>query len=121
VIIGVIACSHPQAFAPPRHESAPAVVRSYYRAVARQDYRLAFAFLAANATGPDGQRLSLPAFVTLARMMEGLAGPVTSFSVAVFPSLVVVTIIRKRSGPYHTHLRLTREAASWRIASLDRV
>lgn len=97
------------------------MVRSYYREVARQNYRLAFTYLAANATGPDGRRLTFAAFDTLARMMDGQEGPVTSFSVAVFQSFVVVTIDRKRSGPYHAHLRMTRTGSSWHIAAIDRV
>jgi hypothetical protein len=98
-----------------------AVVTGYYRDVARQNYQLAFTYLAASATGPDGRRLTLPAFLRLAHTMEGAGGPVTHFSVSVFPSVVVMTIDRKKFGPYHAHLQLARDGNGWAIISIDRV
>jgi hypothetical protein len=97
------------------------VVTSYYRTIADQNYRLAYRYLAPDVTGPDGTRLTLQAFLQLARVMDNEEGPVTSFSVAVFPSVTVMTIYRKRLGPYHTHLQMARDGDSWVIISIDRI
>jgi hypothetical protein len=105
----------------PAEENVAAAATSYYRAVAGKNYRLAFTYLAANATGPDGRRLTFQAFLQLAHAMESLAGPVTTFSVGAYKSLVVMTIERKKIGPYHAHLQLARRGGSWTIISIDRV
>jgi hypothetical protein len=105
----------------PSEQNAAAVATSYYRAVAAKNYRLAFTYLAANATGPDGRRLTYPAFLQLARSMESLAGPVTSFSVGAYSSLIVMTIERNKIGPYHAHLQMAQHGGIWRIISIDRV
>jgi hypothetical protein len=97
------------------------VAASYYQAIAAQNYRLAFAYLAADATGPDGRRLPWQAFLQLARMMDGHEGPVTHFSVAVFQSVTVMTVDRKEVGPYHVHLQMARNGDSWTIISIDRI
>ena len=94
---------------------------NYYRAIAAQNYRLAFTYLAANVTGPDGQRLTWQAFLQLAHVMDGQEGPVTHFSVAVFQSMIVMTIDRKEVGPYHAHLQMARNGDGWTIISIDRV
>ncbi|SRR6266851_4785875 len=105
----------------PSEKNVAAVATSYYRAVAVQNYRLAFTYLAANATGPDGHRLTFQAFLQLARTMESLAGPVTTFSVGVYKSLIVMTIERKKIGPYHSHLQMAQHGGIWTIISIDRV
>jgi hypothetical protein len=97
------------------------VATNYYRAIAAQNYRLAFTYLAANVTGPDGRRLTLQAFLQLARVMDGQEGRVTHFSVAVFQSMVVMTIDRKKVGPYHAHLQMARDGSSPAIMSIDRI
>jgi hypothetical protein len=97
------------------------VATNYYREIVDQNYRLAFTYLAANVTGPDDRRLTLPAFLQLARMFDGQGGPVTSFSAAAFQPLVVMTINRKKYGPYHAHLQLTRYKDGWIIISIDRI
>jgi hypothetical protein len=97
------------------------VVTRYYRAIAARNYRLAATYLAGNATGPDGRKLTPAEFLRLAGMMDGQEGPVTRFSVAVFGSLIVMTIYRKRAGPYHAHLAVARHGGSWTITSLDRI
>jgi len=97
------------------------VVTNYYRAIIAQNYRLAFTYLAANATGPDGRRLTLPAFLQLARMLDGQGGPVTHFSVGVYPPMVVMTNDREKYGPYHAHLQMARNGDSWTIISIDRI
>lgn len=104
----------------PSEKNVAAVAASYYRAVAAQNYRLAFTYLAANATGPDG-RLTFQAFLQLARTMESMAGPVTTFSVGAYRSLIVMTIERKKIGPYHAHLQMAQHGGSWTIISIDRV
>jgi hypothetical protein len=97
------------------------VATNYYRTIVAQSYRLAFAYLAGNATGPDGRRLTLQAFLQLAHLLDGELGPVTSFSVSAFQSLVVMTVNRKRGGLYHAHLRMAREGDGWTIISIDRI
>jgi hypothetical protein len=97
------------------------VATRYYRAVAAQNYKRAFTYLAANATGPDGRRLTLPAFLRFAHIMENEAGSVTSFSVGVFHSLIVMTINRKRIGLYHAHLQMALDGHTWAITSIDRI
>jgi hypothetical protein len=94
---------------------------NYYRTIAAQNYRLAFTYLAANVTGPDGRRLTLQAFLQLARTMDRELGSVTNFSVAVFQSLIVMTINRKRGGLYHAHLQIARAGDGWTIISVDRI
>jgi hypothetical protein len=54
-------------------------------------------------------------------MMDGTGGPVTHFSVAVFQSMVVMTLDRKRVGPYHAHLQMARHGQAWTIISIDRI
>jgi hypothetical protein len=102
-------------------KSAAALAASYYQAVESQDYRRAFAYLAADVTGPDGRRLALAGFLRLAHMFDGQGGPVTGFSADAFGSLVVMTIDRKKYGPYHAHLKLVRDASGWAIISIDRI
>jgi hypothetical protein len=97
------------------------VATNYYRTIVAQNYRLAFTYLAANVTGPDGRRLTWQAFLQLAHVMDGEGGPVTHFSVAVFQSMTVMTIDRKKVGPYHAHLQMARDGDGWTIISIDRV
>ena len=86
-----------------------------------RDYRRAFGYLVAGATGWDGQKLTLRSFLQLARMLDGMGGPVTRFSIAVASSGIVMTLYRTRYGPYHGHLRMTHTTHGWAIASLDRI
>lgn len=106
--------------APPGNTAA-AVAATYYRAIVAQKYRQAFTYLAANVTGPGGRRLTLQGFLQLAGMMDGMGGPVTHFSVAVFQSMAVLTLDRKRVGPYHAHLQMARHGSGWTIISIDRI
>jgi len=101
--------------------TAAAEATNYYRAVVAQNYRLAFTYLAAKVTGPDGRKLTLPAYLQLARMLDGQGGPVTSFSVGAFHAMVVMTIYRKKYGPYHAHLQMMRDKNGWIIISIDRI
>ena len=94
---------------------------SYYQAIVAGNYQLAFTYLDANASGPDGQRLTLQAFLQLAHTMDGQGGAVTDFSVAAFQSMIVMTIDRKKFGPYHAHLQMKQEGNDWKIVSLDRI
>jgi hypothetical protein len=105
----------------PAGNTTAAVATKYYRAVAAQSYRLAFTYLAANATGPDGRRLTLRAFLELAHAMDGELGPVTGFSVGAYQSLIVMTINRKRGGVYHAHLQMAHAGDGWTIISIDRI
>jgi hypothetical protein len=97
------------------------VATNYYRAIVAQNYRLAFTYLAARVTGPEGRRLTLQAFLQLAHMMDSQEGPVNHFSVAAFQSMIVMTIDRNEVGPYHAHLHAARNGDGWRIISIDRI
>lgn len=119
VTAAIVACSGTSTVA--SSPNVTAVATSYYRAVAAQNYRLAFTYLAANATGPDGRRLTFLAFLQLAQTMESLAGPVATFSVGTDKSLIVMTIERKKIGPYHAHLQMAQHGGIWTIISIDRV
>jgi hypothetical protein len=101
--------------------SEVAVLTDYYQAVVARDYRRAFTYLAATATGPDGQRLTWPAFLQLAHGLDDQGGPVIHFSVGGHPSQIVMTNSRQKYGPYHAHLQIVRTADGWVITSLDRI
>jgi hypothetical protein len=101
--------------------SEVAVVTDYYQAVVARDYRRAFSYLAATATGPDGQRLTWPAFLQLAHGLDDQGGPVIHFSVGGHPSQIVMTNSRQKYGPYHAHLQIARTADGWAITSVDRI
>lgn len=143
---GILACSGPSLLASspsstahvtvsrsvpattPYGKNKVAVVTAYYHAVAAQHYRLAFAYLTPNAlylapygTGPDSQRLTWPTFLRLAHELDGLGGPVTAFSVAAHGSMIVMTIDRKKYGPYHAHLHMAQVNDGWAISSIDRI
>ena len=146
VTVGIAACSGPSTAAPspgptatvtvtptagssgvsspataPAGKDAAAVATNYYRTIVARDYRLAFTYLAANATGPAGRRLTLQAFLQLAHTMDNQEGPVINFSVAAFPSITVMTVNRKQVGPYHAHLQMARYGDGWTIISIDRI
>jgi hypothetical protein len=128
VIAGTAACARPGAVVPSPASPGPAAqataslaATGYYRAVAARDYRLAFTYLAADATGPDGRKVTWPAFLQLAGVMDSGEGRVVTFSVAVFGDFVVMTVDREKSGPYHAHLRVARVAGRWAIVSIDRI
>jgi hypothetical protein len=142
-IAGVVACSTiatpgPGGTAPPVTAAPPsspanagaaatanpggvAAATAYYTAVAAQQYQTAFGYLAADATGPDGQRLTWPAFRQLASTMDSQEGAVTDFSADTSGSVVVMTIGRPAVGRYHAHLAVRRDGADWRITGIDRI
>jgi hypothetical protein len=128
VIAGSAACAGPGKVAPSPASPVPAAQATsgqlatiYYRAAAARDYRLAFTYLAADATGPDGAPLTWQAFLQLADVMDSQEGPVVDFSAAAFGDLVVMTVDREKSGPYHAHLRIAPVAGRWAIVSIDRI
>lgn len=96
------------------------MVTAYYDAIEAQNYPLAYSYLDANAT-INGQKLTLQTFTQLAQTGDSTYGPVISFTISVFPPLVVMTVNRKSLGPYHTHLMMKQEGATWRITSIDRI
>jgi hypothetical protein len=106
---------------PATTRSVVSVVTGYYQAIVTRDYRKAFGYLAPAATGPDGNRLTLGSFLQLARMLDGMGGPVTRFTIGALPSGVVMTLYRVRYGPYHAHLRMVRTTLGWAISSIDRI
>jgi hypothetical protein len=106
---------------PAATRSIVAVVTGYYRAIVSRNYREAFGYLAPGATGPDGHRLTLGSFLSLARTLDGMGGPVTRFTIGMSPSGVVMTLDRVRYGPYHAHLLMVRTGHHWTISALDRI
>jgi hypothetical protein len=96
-------------------------VTSYYRAIVARNYRLAFTYLAAGATGFGGQRLSWPAFLQLAHTMDSAEGRLASFSVGAYGYMVVMTNDREKTGTYHAHLQMARTGDGWIITSIDRI
>jgi hypothetical protein len=106
---------------PAATRSVVAVVTGYYRAIVTRNYREAFGYLSPAATGPDGHRLTLGSFLQIARMLDGMGGPVTRFSIGAYPPEVVMTLYRARYGPYHAHLRMVRTGRDWAISSIDRI
>jgi hypothetical protein len=106
---------------PAAAQSVVSVVTGYYRAIVTRNYPKAFGYLAPGATGPDGQKLTLGSFLQLARMLDGMGGPVTHFSVSVVQYMVVMTNDREKYGPYHAHLQMARDGDGWTIISIDRI
>lgn len=94
---------------------------SYYQALKNHQYTAAYAYLDANATDTTtGQKLTLQAFIQIAQHSENARGPISSFSAAAYPPLVVMTVSRS-GGPYHVHLQVKQEGSAWTITSLDRI
>lgn len=54
-------------------------------------------------------------------MLDGQRGAVTTFSAAAFQPMVVMTINRKKYGPYHAHLQMAWGKDGWTIISIDRI
>ena len=120
--VAAASAASPARSAPPASAPATAaVVTAYYRAVVAGNYRRAFGYLAPDATGPDGRRMTLGGFLQLAQMLDGEGGPVTQFSIGGFPSEVVMTLYRARYGPYHAHLGMAWTKQGWVISSIDRI
>ena len=111
----------PAPASPAATPSIVAVVTGYYRAIVARNYREAFGYLAPGATGPDGHRLTLGSFLSLARTLDGIGGPVTRFTIGAYPPEVVMTLYRVRYGPYHAHLRMVATRHDWAINGIDRI
>lgn len=94
---------------------------SYYQAILARNYPLAFSYVDAAASGPNGAPLTWPAFNQLADATDSSEGAVTDFSVAAAPPLVVITIGRPKIGRYHAHLQMKQEATGWKITAIDRI
>src|SRR6266516_6978743 len=97
------------------------IVQDYYQAIQTHNYAKAYSYVWSNATTTDGQKLTLATLKRLATMTENAEGPIQTFSVAAFPSEVVMTITRQRLGPYHSHLHLKPVGNTWKIVSIDRI
>jgi hypothetical protein len=94
---------------------------NYYQALQAHKYIAAYAYLAPNATDTTtGQQLTLEVFTQIAQDSENAGGPISDFSVAAYPPLIVVTVSRN-GGPYHVHLQVKQEDSTWKITSLDRI
>lgn len=101
--------------------SAESMAMSYYQAIRDQKYSVAYTYLDAGAINTTtGQKLTLASFMQLALDSDSAGGPVSIFSAAAFPPLVVMTVSRS-DGPYHVHLQIRQAGSSLKITSLDRI
>lgn len=101
--------------------AAAATGTSYYQAILAHNYPLAFSYVDAAASGPNGAPLTWPAFNQLANATDDSEGAVTEFSVAAAPPLIVITIGRPKIGRYHAHLQMKQETTGWKITAIDRI
>ena len=90
------------------------VATSYYQAVEKQNYKLAYTYL-----DPVETKLSHTAFVQQALSQDKEGGVLQSYMIATFPPMVVMTNMRVNIGPYHVHLQFKQEDGVWKIVSLD--
>lgn len=111
--------STPTTPATPGAAEVSQVVTMYYDALKAQNYSAAYTYLDANATDANGQKITQKSFEQMAQTMESEGGPVISFSVAIFPPAVVMSVTRKLLV-YHAHLQVKQENQTWKITSLDR-
>lgn len=135
IVPGVIACTgnvtqpsgsgNPTATANSTPASVPStvtvVIQDYYKAIEKHDYTKAYSYVEANGATANGQKLTLTVLKQMATEIEDAEGPIQSFNVAAFPSEVVMTIVRQKLGPYHTHIQVKQVGGTWKITSIDRV
>jgi hypothetical protein len=95
-------------------EGISKVVTSYYRAIEKQNYGLAYTYL-----DPTETKLSHAAFAQEALSQDTGGGRLQSYTIAIFPPMVVMTNMRVNIGPYHVHLQFKQERGVWKIVSLD--
>ncbi len=95
-------------------EDISKVATSYYQAVEKQNYKLAYTYL-----DPTETKLSHTAFIQEALSQDKEGGTLQSYTIATFPPMVVMTNMRVNIGPYHVHLQFKQEAGVWKIVSLD--
>ena len=87
---------------------------SYYQAIEKQNYALAYTYL-----DPTETKLSHTAFAQEALSQDKGGGVLQSYTIAIFPPMVVMTNMRVNIGPYHVHLQFKKERGVWKIVSLD--
>ena len=95
-------------------ENISKVATSYYRAIEKQNYSLAYTYL-----DPTETKLSRAAFAQEALSQDKGGGVLQSYTIAIFPPMVVMTNMRVNIGPYHVHLQFKQERGIWKIVSLD--
>ena len=95
-------------------EDISKVATSYYQAIEKQNYGLAYTYL-----DPTETKLSHAAFVQEALSQDKGGGVLQSYTIAIFPPMVVMTNMRVNIGPYHVHLQFKQEGGIWKIVSLD--
>ena len=95
-------------------EDISKVASSYYQAIEKQNYSLAYTYL-----DPTETKLSHAAFAQEAMAQDTGGGRLQSYTIAVFPPMVVMTNMRVNIGPYHVHLQFKQEGGIWKIVSLD--
>ncbi len=97
------------------------ITTQFYNLIEAKNYSQAYTYLDPHATDPNGQVFTRQSFEQQARERDSEAGPVVSFSVSAFAPMVVATVTRTLLGPYHAHLQMKQEGATWKIISLDRI
>jgi hypothetical protein len=90
------------------------VAASYYQAIEKQNYKLAYTYL-----DPIATKFSPTTFTQEALSQDKEGGTLQSYMIATFPPMVVMTNMRVNIGPYHVHLQFKQEGAVWKIVSLD--
>ena len=95
-------------------EDISKVATSYYQAIEKQNYNLAYTYL-----DPTETKLSHAAFAQEALSQDTGGGRLQSYTIALFPPMVVMTNMRVNIGPYHVHLQFKKENGLWKIVSLD--
>jgi hypothetical protein len=103
------------------NQELESITRRYYTLIAASNYAQAYTYLDAQATDPNGQVFTQQSFVQQAQLRESEAGTIVSFSVAAYTPMVIATVTRSQLGPYHAHLQMKQEGATWKILSLDRI
>lgn len=97
------------------------IATQFYTLIKARRYAQAYTYLDARATDPRGQVFTRQSFEQQAQSRDSEAGPVVDFSVSAFKPQVIATVTRSQLGPYHAHLLLKEEGATWKILSLDRI
>jgi hypothetical protein len=94
---------------------------TYYQAIQAQNYPPAYTYLDARATDAAGRTITLKSFEQMAQGIDAQEGPVTSFSLAVYPPTIIMQVTRTFQGAYHVHLQARQVGETWKITALDHI
>jgi hypothetical protein len=96
-------------------------MQNYYKAIEEHDYTKAYSYAQENVATVNGQKLTPTVLNQMETTTEAAEGLIRSISVAVFPTEVVVTVMRQKLGTYHTHIDVKQVDGTWKIVSIDRI